>query len=85
MVPDTHSSVEKDIAAQSDSDTGDVTDTIFTQCTDNTETPYINVDSSAPTVFMLIFFEITQLLLEERNIITGTWTHWTKGGPHCLT
>jgi hypothetical protein len=36
LVSDKHSSKDKDIAAQSDSDTGDVTDTNFTQCTDNT-------------------------------------------------
>ena len=32
---DKHSSEDKDIAAQSDRDTDDVTDTKFTQCTDS--------------------------------------------------
>jgi hypothetical protein len=50
-----------------------------------TEAPHINIDSSQLSILMLIFFEITQLLLEERNIITGTWAHWTKDGPHSLT
>jgi len=36
FVCDKHSSEDKDIAAESDRDTDDVTDTKFTQCTDNT-------------------------------------------------
>jgi len=36
LVSDKHSSEDKDIAAQSNRDTDDVTDTKFTQCTDST-------------------------------------------------
>jgi len=36
------------------------------------------------SVFMLLFFEVVQLLVVERHFITSTWTHWTKDCPHCL-
>jgi len=38
---DTHSSEDEDISVQSDSDTGDITDTNFMQWTDNTNCPTV--------------------------------------------
>jgi hypothetical protein len=70
--------------SDSDSDTGDVTDTNFSVLTIQTEAPHINIDSYPLSIFMLFFFEITQLLVEDKHIITGTWTHWTKDCLHCL-
>ena len=62
-VPDTHSSECKYIAADSDSDTGDVSDqTAHSALTVLTEAPHINTDLSPHTAFRIFCFEITQLL-----------------------
>ena len=47
--------------------------------------PHIAKDSSQLRISMILFSEIIQLLVEQTDITTSTWTHWTKEGPHRLT
>jgi hypothetical protein len=48
------------------------------------EVPRINKDWTPTSVFMLLLFEVIQLLVEVTNTTSSSWTRLTKDGLHCM-